>query len=98
MMQAGDVPMSTALPVWARRVVVPQAGRVDPLEWLPPDSAKVVANLETLRREPHEWEDIHMAWHRVPESEWRSWLRSFCRRAWLFWSRTRTFRGTGRAS
>ena len=62
--------MSTALPVSASRVAVPdRAGRVDPLEWLPPDRARVVANLETLRKEPHEWEDIHVACHRVPESE-----------------------------
>ena len=61
---------STALPVTATRVAVPQkAGRVDPLEWLPEDQAEVVADLSRLRREPHLWEEICHACHRVPEGD-----------------------------
>ena len=86
-MQVGDVPISTALPVSASRVAVPdRAGSVDPLEWLPPDRAK-----EALRKEPQEWEDIHVACHRVPESEEAELVLSDR-------SRRRTFRGTVRAS
>ena len=61
---------STALPVTATRVAVPEkAGRVDPLQWLPDEQAEVVAGLESLRREPHLWEEICHACHRVPEGD-----------------------------
>ena len=57
--QAGMSSPSTALPVTAERVAVPEkAGCVDPLEWLPPEKAHIVGNLEKLRQEPHLWEDI----------------------------------------
>ena len=47
---------STALPVTATRVAVPEkAGRVDPLQWLLSEQAEVVSDLESLRREPHLW-------------------------------------------
>ena len=63
-----DSASSTALPVTAERVAVPErAGRVDPLEWLPEAQARVVADLEGLRKEPHLWEEICHACHRVPE-------------------------------
>ena len=68
--QAGMASSSTALPVTAERVAVPEkAGCVDPLAWLPPEKARVVESLEQLRQEPHLWEDICVACHRVPAAE-----------------------------
>ena len=61
---------SGALPVSASRVAIPDtAGRVDPLEWLPPDQAAVVGDLEAIRLPEHLWEDVVVACHRVPEDE-----------------------------
>ena len=61
---------SGALSVSASRVAIPDAaGRVDPLEWLPPDQAAVVGDLEAIRLPEHLWEDVVVACHRVPEAE-----------------------------
>lgn len=61
---------SGALPVSASRVAIPDtAGRVDPLEWLPPDQAAVVGDLEAIRLPEHLWEDVVVACHRVPQDE-----------------------------
>ncbi|CAE7366038.1 unnamed protein product, partial [Symbiodinium microadriaticum] len=61
---------SGALSVSASRVAIPDAaGRVDPLEWLPPDQAAVVGDLEAIRLPEHLWEDVVVACHRVPEVE-----------------------------
>ncbi|CAE7910725.1 unnamed protein product, partial [Symbiodinium necroappetens] len=69
--QVGPAPSaSSALPVVAERVAVPaEAGRVDPLDWLPADRAEVVASLEKLRRPEHLWDGVTKSFHNVPERE-----------------------------
>ena len=65
----GSLP-STALPVTASRVAIPEvAGTVDPLQWLEPERADIVANLDRLRLPEPLWEDIVVACHRVPEED-----------------------------
>ena len=76
----GDVPfqvsgsgVTTALPVVADRLAVPKdAGKVDPVEWLPPDRAAVVRDLVALRLPEEMWDEVPRACHRVaPEEEAR---------------------------
>ena len=62
--------VSTALPVVAERVAMPeQAGKVDPCEWLPPDRAEVVRHLDRLRKPEEMWEEVVASCHRVPPEE-----------------------------
>ena len=74
----GDVPfqvsgsgVTTALPVVADRLAVPEdAGKVDPVAWLPPDRAAVVRDLVALRLPEEEWDEVPRSCHRVaPEEE-----------------------------
>ena len=66
---SGGLP-SVALPVVSDRLAIPRkAGEVDPVEWLEPSRAKVVANLEKLRLPEPLWEDIVVACHRVEPAE-----------------------------
>lgn len=59
-----------ALPVQAGRVAVPEhAGLVDPVALLPPDRARVVADLESLRLPEALWGEVVKACHRVPLEE-----------------------------
>ena len=66
---ASSIP-SSAMAVTAKRVAVPEeAGCVDPLEWLPPEQAQIVEDLDQIRKEPHLWEERCVPCHRVPLSE-----------------------------
>ena len=68
--EAGECDVSTALPVVAARVAVPtEAGKVDPLDWLPIGQREVVENLEEQQLPRHLWEDGVVACHRVPADE-----------------------------
>ena len=61
---------STAFSVSASRVAIPEvAGTVDPLQWLEPERAQIVANLDQLRLPEPLWEDIVVACHRVSEED-----------------------------
>ena len=63
---------STALPVVANRVAVPEkAGNVDPLDWLPEDRARVMSDLPALRLPQDQWGEVPVACHQVAENEER---------------------------
>ena len=65
-----DCTMTTALPVHASRIAVPTtAGTVDMLRRLPPERAKIVADLERLRMPEHLWNRIPIASHQVEPCE-----------------------------
>ena len=68
--QAAASTPSSAMAVTAQRVAVPEeAGCVDPLDWLPPEQAQIVEDLDQIRKEPHLWEERCVPCHRVPLSE-----------------------------
>ena len=65
-----DLTMTTALPVHASRIAIPStAGTVDMLQHLPPERAKIVADLERLRLPEHLWNRIPIASHQVEQCE-----------------------------
>ena len=65
-----DAGMSNALAVDAARVAIPEhAGTVDPLNHLPPERAKVLADLSKLRLPEELWPPVPLSCHRVPECE-----------------------------
>ncbi|CAE7210929.1 SMYD3 [Symbiodinium sp. CCMP2592] len=62
--------VGTALPVAAERVAIPEkAGTVDPCDWLEPDKAHILNNLEQHRLPEYLWSDVVRACHRVPQEE-----------------------------
>ncbi|CAE7376276.1 unnamed protein product [Symbiodinium sp. CCMP2456] len=57
---------SSALSVVPSRVALPaKAGMVDPLDWLEPERAVVVQELERLRRAEEDWDEVPLACHKV---------------------------------
>ena len=66
--QAGS--SSSALPVVAERVAVPtEAGRVDPLDWLPAEKASIVNDLPGQRLPDYLWDPVVRACHHVPAEQ-----------------------------
>ena len=62
--------VGSALPVAAERVAIPEkAGTVDPCDWLDPDKALTLNNLEQHRLPEYLWSDVVKACHRVPQEE-----------------------------
>ena len=68
--KVGSGSLSTALPVVAERVAIPEvAGKVDPCSCLDPARAQVVAHLEDLRLPEVAWKEVGPACHRVAKEE-----------------------------
>ena len=60
----------SALPVVAERIAVPtEAGRVDPLDWLPAEKACIVDDLPGQRLPEHLWDPVVRACHHVPAEQ-----------------------------
>ena len=67
---SGEGNVSTAIPVVASKVAIPdQAGTVELSQWLPPGRKEVVADLTQLRQPEHLWDEVVPAFHNVPFSE-----------------------------
>ena len=67
---SGEKPVSTAIPVVASRVAIPeQAGTVELADWLPPERQQVVSDLSKLRQPEHLWDEVVPAFHNVPFEE-----------------------------
>ena len=67
---SGEKPVSTAIPVVASRVAIPeQAGTVELADWLPPERQQVVSDLSKLRQPEHLWDEVVPAFHNVPFDE-----------------------------